>query len=53
MNTCYDQDLGSILGSPINALSSQKKSDNFDEILQEKAKLGKYLKEKRYSVHYQ
>ena len=31
---------------PINTHNSQKQPDNFDEILQAKAKLRKYLKEK-------
>ena len=33
--------------------SGQKKPDSFDETLQAKAKIGKYLKEKCYSGHYQ
>ena len=38
---------------PVNAYSSQKQLDNFGEILKLKANLGKYLKEKRQSEHYQ
>ena len=38
---------------PISTRSGQKQPDNFDEILQVKAKLGKYLMEKYYSEHNQ
>ena len=42
------------LFNPLNAYSGQfKQSDNFDEILQAKAKLGKYLKEQCCSEYYQ
>ena len=37
---------------PINAHRGQKLPDDFDEILQAKANLGIYLKEKCYSEHY-
>ena len=37
----------------INAHSGQKKPDTFDERLQAKVKLGKYMKNKCYLEHYQ
>ena len=41
------------MAQPNNAHSGQKQPDNFDEILQANAQLGKYLKEKCLSEHFQ
>ena len=45
--------LGGLSCKPINAHNGQKLSDNFDEVLQAKEKLGLHLKKKCYSKYYQ